>query len=111
MKLIKRYSVAVTKLIGIFLEDGYYPMDPMEGRMIAKVLGFGGYHKLVSPDIDGCKAWKEIPKVKKTARLDLTQGEASAILDVYQEMQGNPNLDDLDFFIPTSKYLLKEFSW
>jgi hypothetical protein len=108
MKLQKKYAITCVDLILIFLEDGFLPMDKMEGVMIGKILGFGRHHKMVKEDIDGCKAWKEIGPIKKTARLDLTEDEMSAIIEIDEEMEESNSLEeDVAFFEPTIKYLMR----
>lgn len=110
MKIPKCHAVNCTDFILIFLEDGYYPMDELELGIIRKVLGFGQYHGMVKADTSKCPGAKEVGKLKKTARLDLTADEASAILDMFTEVDGNDMLEwEMDFFNKTFKYLLKEF--
>lgn len=109
MKLQKKHAIACVDLILIFLEDGYYPMDEMEGIMIGKILGFGQHHKMVKEDVDGCKCWKEIGPVVKSMRLNLTEDEMSAILEIDKELCKNNNLEyEMDFFEPTTRYIVRQ---
>ena len=111
MKLQKKHAIACVDLFLYFLEDGFYPMNQKEGDMIGKILGFGQHHNMVKADTTECKCKKEIGPIKKTARLDLTEEEMGVIIEVDREMQESPSMEeDISFFVPTAKYLMKVLS-
>lgn len=111
MKLQKKFSVSTLTFVLEYLDKGYYPVDDTvdESAMISKVFGFGIHQSLVTTDVtDEWVRKRELPKVKKTARLDLTSDEACAILDMMSEAIGK-DIDDTPDFKKLRTYLNKDF--
>ncbi len=107
MKIEKKHSVALFDFMVQYLECGYYPIDDEidESAMISKILGFGRHHELVEDEwIDDRVENRELPPAKKIARIDLTEGEGCAIIDMLSESVGkdideNPALKRLEKYI------------
>lgn len=88
MKIEKKQAVALFDFMVQYLECGYYPIDDEvnESAMISKILGFGRHHELAETSwIDGWVEKRELPKAKKIARIDLTEEEGYAILQMAAE--------------------------
>jgi len=112
MKIQKKHAVAVVKFIKLFLDNRYYPADELEEVLIGKILGFGIHHTLVkSGDTKDWRGADEI-KVDVCARLDLTDEEASAILDMKAEVDADGQIPEgsTKFLVDTAKYLIKTFN-
>ena len=114
MKLVKRHAVACLNFILEYLENGYYPVDDdvSESGMISKIFGFGLHQKLVTSQItDDWVRERDLPKVKKTARLDLTSMEGCAMLDMLSEVfrPGNEEVELTSEYKSLRTYLNKEF--
>ncbi len=91
MKIEKKHSVALFDFMVQYLECGYYPIDDEvdESAMISKILGFGRHHELAEDGwLDGWVEKRGLPKAKKVARIDLTEEEGCAILDMLSESVG-----------------------
>ena len=114
MKLEKKHAVSCLEFILEYLENGYYPVDDTvnESGMISKIFGFGKHQKLIETDV--ISAWvkaRELPKVKNTARLDLTSAEGCAMLDMMAEVfrDGNHEVELTPGYKRLRTYLDKEF--
>ncbi len=107
MKIEKKHAVALFDFVVQYLECGYYPIDDEvdESAMISKILGFGRHHELAEDEwLDGWVEKRELPKAAKVARIDLTESEGCAILDMLSEsvdkdIEGNPSLKRLRDYI------------
>lgn len=109
MKIQKKHATAVADMFVFMAFEGYYPMSPGEEDLIGRVLSFAVYHGLATQEeLEATKGYGEI-KIKKTARLDLTEGDIPVILEIYEEVGGDPNLENLLFNDSTIKYLEKTF--
>ncbi|MHC4368147.1 MAG: hypothetical protein ACYSW8_11085 [Planctomycetota bacterium] len=111
MKIQKKHAVAIADMFVFMAFESYYPLSPGEEDLIGRVLSFAVYHDLAAQDeLEGTKGYGDI-KIKKTARLDLTAEDVPVILEVYEEVQGDPNLveDALLFGDADIKYLKKTF--
>jgi len=110
MKLQKKFSVSCLNFILDYLAHGYYPVDDNvnESQLISKIFGFGLYQGLIE---DEAIRWDiqriELPEPKKTARLDITDEEASAILDMMSE--AFREIDETNDYKRLKTYLTKEF--
>ena len=112
MKIQKKHAVAAVKFIKLFLDNRYYPADQLEEILLGKVLGFGVYHKLLqSGDTKDWRGASEI-KVDIKARLDLTEEEIGAILDMRAEVDADGQIPEgsTKFMEDTAKYLNKTFT-
>lgn len=110
MKIIKKHAVTLFDFIADYLEYGYYPVDDSinESAIISRVLGFGLHHDKC--DIEFTKDWvsrRELPVVKKVARIDLTSDESCAIMDMLSECIGK-EIDDSPGLKQFRDYLNKE---
>ena len=112
MKIQKKHAVAIVKFTKLFFDNKYYPADTLEEIMLGKILGFGVYHKLLqSGDTKNWRGASEI-KVDIQARLDLTDEEAGAILDMRAEVDADGQVPEgsTKFMEDTAKYLNKTFT-
>jgi len=112
MKVQKKHAVAVTEFIKLFLDHRFYPADQLEEAMIGKILGFGIHHTLVKKgDTKNWRGASEI-KVDIQARLDLTNDEASAIIDMVNEVDADGQVPQgsTEFMRLTVNYLIKTFT-
>ncbi len=114
MKIEKKHAVALFDFMVQYLECGYYPIDDdvNESAMVSKILGFGRHHELVEEEwIDSWIEKRELPAAKKIARIDLTEEEGYAILQmaaesVDKDIEDNPALKRLRNYI--NKKVLNE---
>ena len=111
MKIVKKHAVTLFEFIIDYLDNGYYPVDDDidESALISKILGFGLHHGQCEPRlVDKWVKKRELPKSKKVARIELTSGEACAIMDMVGESIGK-DIEDSSEIKSLRNYLNKEF--
>lgn len=110
MKIENKHAVALFDFMVQYLECGYYPIDDEvnESAMISKILGFGRHHNLAEENwIDGWVEKRELPKAKKIARIDLTEEEGCALLDMLSESVGK-DIDENPSLVRLRNYINKK---
>lgn len=111
MKIQKKHAVQVTIFLGLFLEEGYLPLNDTEAEMIAKAMGFARHHTLFDDaSINFFSKKADLPQIKTTARLDLTfedMGNLMSMMDeVFDEKVGS-GLEQSTEMAKTYRYLYK----
>lgn len=111
MKIQKKHAVQVTIFLGLFLEEGYLPLNDAEAGMISKAMGFARHHTLFDDAAINFFSKKAgLPQIKTTARLDLIFEDMGVILsmidEVFDEKTGS-GLDQSTELAKTYKYLYK----
>lgn len=107
MKIMKKHAMAIADMFVFMAFEGYYPMNPDEADLIGRVLGFAVRHKLAEKEgLEETKGYGDI-KIQIAARLDLTRADLPAIIEIYDEVLGDPQLkEDALLDIPKAiKYL------
>lgn len=109
MKLQRKHALSCVKYIVDYLEAGYYPLEEItnERAMMGKIFGVGLYQELVTMEVvDKWIKKMEVSKPKKSARLDLTESEMRAILDMFGEtMLWNDEFEHTNEYEQLRKYL------
>ena len=94
MKIQKKHAVAIADMFTFMAFEGYYPLAPGEEDLIGRCLSFAVYHDLAEQEeLEATSGYGDI-KIKKTARLDLTGEDICVILSIYNEVSGDPNLEE-----------------
>ena len=113
MKIEKKHAIQVTIFLGLFLEEGYMPLNSTEAELISRALGFARHHGLFDDAaINHFSKKASLPQVKAVARLDLTFEDMGLILSMVDEVFGGniEGFDELDKSTPLAKtynYLYK----
>lgn len=93
MKLQKKFAIQVAEFMRLYLENQYFPLDDMEAHLISKVLAFGKHHGIVDSDFIGNYKTRDIKNFPATARLDLTDVEMEAIIDMMKEVTKDTSVE------------------
>lgn len=112
MKIQKKHAMAIADMFTFVAFEGYYPLAPTEEDLIGRCLSFAVYHQLAEQEeLEATCGYGGI-KIKKTARLDLTECDTEVILSIYNEVIGDPQLEegDLDGIPAAIEYLEKTFA-
>lgn len=111
MLIQKKYAMSIADMFTFMAFENYYPLAPSEEDLIGRCLSFAVHHKLADQaELEATRGYGDI-KIKKTARLDLTEDDIEVILSIYNEVSDDPKLeeDGLSGVPAAIKYLQKTF--
>jgi len=111
MKIQKKHATQVTIFLGLFLEEGYLPLNDTEAAMIANAMGFARHHGLFDDAAINFFSKKAgLPQIKTVARLDLSFEDMGNILSMVDEVFDENRHEELDKgteLAKTCRYLYK----